>query len=258
MWLASLLVKRDDLLPRMSLRAAAATLGIAGAMMGGRRAIIVLLVLIPLVAWVVKRSTMRVGPLTLSPAQALAGIGVLIVAVFATPAIIAHPIVVNTWGALVSLFSGVSSDASTSQTERNEQADQLLRAWSQSPIWGHGLGAVIPGYSRSDSQPWQFELQYHVLLMQTGVIGALLALTIAVFVVAAILKAAKLRPDMLSTLTVTLCAGIAMLIANASNPYLQAPAHMWAIFLPLAVINIMLRDPAPRDVEKALLPNLRP
>jgi O-antigen ligase len=178
----------------------------------------------------------------------------LIAVIFASPAILAHPLVANTWGAVVSLFSGESSDVSTSQTERNEQADQLLRAWSQSPIWGHGLGAVIPGYSRSDTQPWQFELQYHVLLMQTGVIGVLLVLTIAVFVVAAIRRAASLRPDMLPTLTVTLCAGIAMLIANASNPYLQAPAHLWAIFLPLAVINVMLRDPASRDVEKTLLP----
>lgn len=251
MWLASLLVVRDDLLPRLSLRAAAATIGIAGAMVGGRRAIIVVLVLIPLVAWVVKRSTRRRGPLTVSPLRAVGAIGALIAVIFATPVVIAHPLVVNTWGALVSFFSGESSDVSTSQTERNEQADQLLRAWSQSPIWGHGLGAVIPGYRRSEAQPWQFELQYHVLLMQTGVIGVLLALTIAVLVVAAIRRAASLRPDMLSTLTVTLCAGVAMLIANASNPYLQAPAHMWAIFLPLAVINVMLRDPAPRDVRRA-------
>lgn len=250
-WLASLLVNRDDLLPRLPLRAAAATAGIAGAMVGGRRAIIVVLVLIPLVAWVVKRSTMRRGPVTVSPLKALGAMVALIAAISVTPAVIAHPLVVNTWGALVSFFSGVSSDVSTSQTERNEQADQLLRAWSQSPIWGHGLGAVIPGYSRSDTQPWQFELQYHVLLMQTGVIGVLLTLTIAVFVVAAIRRAASLRPDMLSTLTVTLCAGIAMLIANATNPYLQAPAHMWAIFLPLGVINVMLRDHAPRPVEKA-------
>lgn len=254
MWLASLMVERDDLLPRMSLRAAAAAAGIAGAMVGGRRAIIVVLVLIPLVAWVVKRSTMRRGPLTLSPLGALGAMAALIAVIFATPAIISHPLVVNTWGAVVSFFTGVSSDASTSQTERNEQADQLLMAWSQSPIWGHGLGAIIPGYSRSDTQPWQFELQYHVLLMQTGVIGVLLALAIAIFVVVAIRRAASLRPDMLSTLTVTLCAGIAMLIANASNPYLQAPAHMWAIFLPLAVLNVMLRGPAPLDVERARLP----
>lgn len=255
MWLASVLVKRDDLLPRMPLRAAAATAGIAGAMVGGRRAIIVVLVLIPLIAWIVKRSMMRREPLTFSPLRALGAMAALITVIFSAPAIIAHPLVINTWGALVSFFSGVSSDASTSQTVRNEQADQLLRAWTRSPIWGHGMGAVIPGYSRSDTQPWQFELQYHVLLMQTGIVGALLALIIAVVVVVAIQRAARRRPDMVSTLTVTLCAGIAMLIANATNPYLQAPAHMWALFLPLAVMNVMLRDPAPRPAVKPSLPN---
>lgn len=33
-----------------------------------------------------------------------------------------------------------------------------------------------------------------------------------------------------------------MLIGNASNPYLQAPGHVWAIFLPVAVANLMLRS----------------
>jgi hypothetical protein len=252
MWLVSLVVKRDDLLPSLPLRAAAATAGVAGAMFGGRRAIILVLVLVPLVAWMVKRIATHPGPSTLSPVQALTGIGAAIVAIFAAPAIIAQPIIVNTWGALLSFFSGTAMDVSTSQSIRNEQADQLMRAWSQSPIWGHGLGATIPGYFRSD-QRWQFELQYHLLLMTTGVIGVLLVVIIGVFVVAAIRKAASLRPDLNPTLTVTLCGGAAMLIANATNPYLQAPGHMWAIFLPLAVINVMLRDPAPEHiVEKTL------
>jgi hypothetical protein len=253
MWLVSLLVRQDSLLPNMPLRAAAATAGLAGAMVGGRRAIILALVLIPVFAWIVKRATMRQGPLIVSPIKALAGIGAAIVAIFAMPAITAQPIIVNTWGALISFFSGASLDESTSQTTRNEQADQLMRAWSESPIWGQGMGATIPGYLRSESQPWQFELQYHVLLMQTGAIGLLLVVLIAAFVVASVRRAASLRPDILPTLIVTLCAGIAMLMANATNPYLQAPAHMWAIFLPLAVINVMLRDPAPQHTVPATL-----
>lgn len=248
MWLVSLFVKRDDLLPKMPLRAAAAAAGIAGAMVGGRRAIILALVLVPLFAWIVTRATVRQGPSMVSPVQALAVIGAAFFAIFAAPAVISHPLIGNTWGAIVSFFSGVALDESTSQTVRNEQADRLIETWSQSPIWGQGMGATIPGYYRSQNQPWQFELQYHVLLMQTGVIGVLIVLTIATFVVVAFKRAVALRPDMLPTLTVTVCAGIAMLIANATNPYLQAPAHMWALFLPLAVINVMLRDPAPEHI----------
>lgn len=64
--------------------------------------------------------------------------------------------------------------------------------------------------------------------------------------VASVQKAAgRLSPDMLPTFIVTFCGGIAALTANARYPYPQAPAHRWAIFLPLAV-NVMLCDPAPQ------------
>lgn len=245
MWLVSLVVKRDAILPTMPLRVAAATAGVAGAMVGGRRAIVLVLVLIPLIAWFVRRFTVSRGTHPIAPTKVLAGIAACIVGIFAFPAILAHPIIVNTWGALVSFFSGTASDASTNESTRNQQADQLIAAWSESPIWGHGMGAIIPGYFRNETQRWQFELQYHSLLMQTGIIGAVLVLVMGLLVLWAIRKATIRRPDMVPTLTVTLCAGIAMLLANATNPYLQAPAHMWAIFLPLAVINVMLRDPAP-------------
>lgn len=256
MWVLSLAVKRDDVLPNLPLRAAAAMAGVAGAILGGRRAIILALVLVPLIAWVLRRIATRPGPAAVSPVQATAGIGAIFVIILVAPAIIANPIVVNTGGSLVSFFSGVEVDVSTSQSTRSEQADQLTRAWLQSPLWGHGLGATIPGYFRSETQPWQFELQYHVLLMQTGVIGALLVAAIVVMVVVSAKKASRLRPDMNPTLTVTLCAGVAMLIANSTDPYLQAPAHMWAIFLPLAVINVMLRDPDPGHIKSGTLPNL--
>lgn len=255
MWLTSLFVRTDALLPHFRLRALAAAAGIAGAAVGGRRAIILTLILIPIVAWTVKRATTkrRTGPPTINPRYVIAGLVLSMAAIFLGPRVVAAPIVADTWRAASTFFAGSASDISREDAIRNYQADRLLGAWAESPVWGHGFGATMSGYIRDGFVPSRFELQYHALLMQTGIIGALLVLAIAVTVWQAALKAAALRPDLLPSLIVTICAGAAMLIANATNPYLQAPAHMWAIFLPLAVINMMLREPAP-NVNVAALP----
>jgi hypothetical protein len=248
MWLASLFVRRDAMLPSISLRVAAAAAGVSGALVGGRRAIILALLIIPIIAWLVKRSTRvkRTGPRLIKPGYVLAGLGVAFVGVIFAPQIQAAPIVANTLQSTAAFFTGTTTDVDTDQSIRTEQTEKLLGAWADSPIWGHGLGATINGYQRSSVQPWQFESQYPALLMQTGLIGATLVAVIAVLACVAVRRASKLRPDLIPSLVVTLCGGVAMFIANATNPYLQAPAHHWTIFLPLAVINMMLRT-QPQD-----------
>jgi hypothetical protein len=244
MWLASIFVREDAMLPRIPIRAAAAVAGISGAMVGGRRAIIMGLLVIPVIAWFLKRATVaKSGPRKVSPKIVIAGLLLTFPAILALPKIAATPIISDTWQATVSFFAGSTVSASNEEYLRTYQVERLLGAWAESPIWGHGLGATIIGYQRSDRQPWQFEMQYPALLMQTGLIGLVILVVLAVLVVNAVNKATALRPDLMPSLIVTLCGGAAMLIANATNPYLQAPAHQWAIFLPLAVINLMLRTP---------------
>jgi hypothetical protein len=247
MWLASLWVRRDAMLPHIALRWAAAAAGVSGALLGGRRAIILTLLVIPVIAWLVKRSTLgkRPGPIRIKPGFMVAGLALSVGAVLGLPRIASTPIIANTWQATVSFFTGSSSDISADESVRTYQAERLLAEWVDSPIWGHGLGATVIGYQRSNAQPWQFEMQYQVFLMQTGLIGLALVVVIATLIWRATRTASKLRPDLIPSLVVTLCGGAAMLIANATNPYLQAPAHHWAIFLPLAVINMMLRTPSP-------------
>ena len=254
MWLTSLFVPKDVLLPHIRLRALAAAAGISGAAVGGRRAIILSIILIPLVAWAVKRTIVRrrMGPPTIKTGHVMAGLVFSMAGIFLVPKVAAAPIVTDTWQAASTFFVGSASDVSQEDAIRNYQADRLIGAWSESPIWGQGFGATMPGYIRDGFEPSRFELQYHALLMQTGIIGVLFVLAIAATVWWATVKAASLRPDLVPSLIVTVCAGAAMLIANATNPYLQAPAHMWAIFLPLAVINMMLRDPAPKVASGSL------
>lgn len=250
MWVASLFVGGDGYLPAMKLRLAAAALGVGGAMVGGRRAIVLGLLLVPVLLWVLWRVIKRkahVGPRKYPPALVLGVMaGVAIIAPF-VPTIASLPAITNVVGSIGYYFSGNAQAVSDDEAIRADQMDGLINYWTESPIFGHGLGSTVPGLIRSDEQPWQFETQYPALLMQVGAVGAVILAALILTIIYATIKAVASRPSMRPTLIVTLTGGISMLIANATNPYLQAPAHHWTIFLPLAVINYMIREPGPKE-----------
>lgn len=250
MWVASLLVHGDGLLPGHRLRLAAAVAGTVGAFLGGRRALVIVLLAAPLLAWLIKVIVTRGGRAEKRkpPAGLVIGgvFGLAAVAPF-LPSLIASPAVASAWRSVSDYFLAARYGAPTEQLTRAVQGEKLLAEWSRSPLWGNGLGHVIPNFARSERQPWQFELQYHALLMQVGLLGVLVVIAGALGTAKAIIKAAKRRPDLAPTLTATSTAAVAMLIANASNPYLQAPGHVWALFLPIAVANVILLD-APRSL----------
>lgn len=250
MWVASLLAGRDSYLPGMKVRAAAATLAVAAAMVGGRRAIVLTLLLIPLVLWVLGRTIKnkaRTGPRTYPPGLVVGGlVGFAVLAPF-VPSIITHPAITGVVDSVSYYFTGTAQTLADDEAIRADQIEGLVAYWATSPVIGHGLGALVPGMVRSDRQPWQFEAQYAVLLMQVGIVGMLIVAALIAVLIYATMKAVSSRPSMRPTLIVTMVGGISMLIANATNPYLQAPAHHWAIFLPLAVINYMIREPETVD-----------
>lgn len=235
MWIVGAFVSNHELLPRRWVRVAAAGAATAAALLGGRNAIVLVVVLVPLL-FVLGRSIVRHLPRKTIPPGAVIGFLAIVVAVpFVMPAVISNPAVHRTWENVSSFFR--SSDE---QAVRTEQADRLLTAWQQSPFLGRGLGATIEGYARSQARPWNFELQYHLILFQFGIIGSLIVLAAFVLGVRAVLKAGKARPDLVPVLLVSSAAALGMIVANATNPYLQAPGHMWAIWLPLLVANASL------------------
>ncbi|MGY1914937.1 hypothetical protein [Blastococcus sp. SYSU DS0973] len=244
MWIASLLVHRDRLLPPWWLRTAAAAAATAGTLAGGRRALAVVLVLAPALAWLLKFLLTPRG----TPRSRAERAGVLVVGGPAVALLALAPgspfsgILGAAWGSLLSYVTGdsVAGYSASEDRLRTLQADKLLDAWAQSPVFGHGFGATIQGFWRSQEEPWRWELQYHALLFQTGVVGALLVVAGALFTLNAVVRAARARPDLLPSLVVACIAAAGMLLANASNPYLQAPGYVWAIFLPVAVANVML------------------
>ena len=136
--------------------------------------------------------------------------------------------------------SGFLTQQDSGATVRSEQLSALLKGWAKKPLLGAGLGASVEGSVRSTNRPWNYELQYALLLYQTGIIGVLLyGLGIAwIYWMALriIRSGTRMGTHMIPVLTGTTC----FLIANASNPYLQAYGNLWTIFLPIAMINIWL------------------
>jgi hypothetical protein len=135
---------------------------------------------------------------------------------------------------------GILQTGTDSADLRTEQAGELLVGWSQHPLLGAGLGAELAsGYTRSDERSWSFELQYHQFLFNYGAVGVVLLVAAAVLVVSLARKAAAAHPENLPVLVVVGTAALALLIANATNPYLQATGHHWGLALAIGVAHAL-------------------
>jgi hypothetical protein len=257
MWVASLFVPRDSLLPPQWLRALAAVTAAAGTLAAGRRALALVLVLSPLIAWLIRLLVTRGRGVSLPGRQRrtvlLGGVAVL-AALSVVPG--ASGVVTAAVSGLWGYVTGDPSAAGSSPDDvlRTYQARRLLDAWSESPLFGHGFGATMTDFARSFEEPWRWELQYHAILFWTGIVGVLLIVAGALLTLNAAVRGARSRPDLVPSLVVACAAATGMLIANATNPYLQAPARVWAIFLPVAIANIMLTSGRPdRSVPRPLV-----
>lgn len=144
------------------------------------------------------------------------------------------------WNRMVtSFFSGFDFQYDDDALARREQFYGLLNGWLSHPLLGNGLGAFTYQSLRSE-RAWQYELQYMLLLFNTGLIGTLLYSTGVIWIywmaIRIIRSGSQLGVHLIPVMTGT----SAYLIANATNPYLQAYGRLWSIFLPLAFINCWL------------------
>lgn len=145
--------------------------------------------------------------------------------------------------AVVSKFSfeamigSIATDLFAPGSVRARSGDSLIASFLNSPVIGHGLGATVSGSVRDKSRPWNFELQYHLLLNDLGILGfaILTAATLAVVVIGVRLyRANRVRFVLLIPMTV---GTVSVLIANASNPYLHTPGQYWMFYLLVASIS---------------------
>lgn len=141
-----------------------------------------------------------------------------------------------------SAFSGREDLNDESTNLRYEQLTFLLKSWSQKPWFGFGHGAVSTYTIRSEKTPWIYELSYVALLFQTGIVGLSIYLLLLVWpIYKGILIIRKADRETCFIIIPSLVGCVSFLIANASNPYLQAYDCMWALFLPVAIINHYLK-----------------
>ena len=135
------------------------------------------------------------------------------------------------------LVSAFDFSGEQSASIRYQQYEALMSGWSDSPLIGHGLGASADLVTRSEEQPWAYELSYIGLLFQTGLLGLIIYSSAVLWVFYAGIKLVRLRPGTTQVI-LPLLAGLAgFLLINATNPYLWKFDYLWTIFLPVAAIN---------------------
>ena len=133
---------------------------------------------------------------------------------------------------------------------RVDQFHYLIAGWEQSPLFGSGYGAVVPGFRpRPDvllgirlgiTQPWSYELSYIALLYHTGLVGLGLYAAGVAWIFFTGLRIIRSGHPFAHRLIPVLVGTACFLIANATNPYLEKYDYMWVIFLPLAYVNLWL------------------
>ena len=242
---AGAVARPDTLLPSRRLVLPAAILGVLAAVLAGRRAVLVVTVLAPFL-YLLLTSALRGGlrKLRIGTGWVLAAPSLAMAAILswhAGPIVRAREAI----GDAIFVYTGLGTNSGTKaggDTLRAQQTGELLGAWADHPVLGTGLGSIIPGYERSAENPWMFELQYHQLLFNGGVLGVLILGLAAALIAVTTVRVARQVPEHLPVIAVTGIGALGMLFANASNPYLQAVAHWWAIALFVGVVNALDRD----------------
>lgn len=232
LWLTAAMLPSHPLLPKKGWSIAAGVLALATAFVAGRTALFVVTLVVPIAVWVVWRIVSRRSPRTRVQRYLPVAVGAGSVALAAT---LGGTVLRGSFERVYLAIVGQPRDPD--DLVRVEQAGKLIDGWTSHPILGNGLGAIIDGYVRDEVRPWNFELQYHMILFQLGLVGAVALVAVFTFAVIGVVRAMRAHADFIPVFLVSLAAAAAMLIANASNPYLQAPGHQWAVYLPLLVVT---------------------
>jgi len=136
-----------------------------------------------------------------------------------------------------SVGSAFDPQAGSGATERLEQMSALFRGWEPRPMFGNGLGSFTHEVIRSEDRPWAYELQYSLLLFQTGIVGMILYSAGIVWLYWMGLRVIRSKSEISVHMVPVLVGTSCFLIANAVEPYLQTFGQLWPLFLPIGLIN---------------------
>ena len=119
---------------------------------------------------------------------------------------------------------------------RLKQFQELLNLSAEYPLFGAGLGAIIPSKIHA-AQPWAVELQYLGLLFHTGLFGIICYLASFTLFFSKVFAVSRTNPLARTSLFPLSCGLLAIIIANSTNPYMFKFDAMWFVFLPFAFLN---------------------
>lgn len=115
--------------------------------------------------------------------------------------------------------------------KRVEQGELLLNEWLDRPLLGKGSGATVDGYTRNAESPWAFELSYHSILLNFGLIGLIVLLGWGAWMMWSLAKTSIRR----ETNAAAILAGlISASLCIYVDPYVQKIDGMWMLFIPFA------------------------
>ncbi len=125
--------------------------------------------------------------------------------------------------------------AENANDPRTMQSEALYDGWKKSPILGNGTG-VDTSISRSEI-PGTYELSYNAMLFERGIIGCLVYLLLYAILNYWCLRAIKYSFVDNKYVIAYLVALTSFMIANATNPYLNAFDYLWILFFGFIFIN---------------------
>ena len=127
-----------------------------------------------------------------------------------------------------------------SSFERGKQAVALYNGWLDHMLLGSGTAANAE-IVRSDV-PGAYELTYLAVLFQRGIIGMILYVFQFAFIFVYMIVYAKKYDKVRKFLLIYISSFLCFLIANGTNPYLQAFDFLWVLFIPLTSIRLLQKD----------------
>ncbi|MGX6979956.1 O-antigen ligase family protein [Vagococcus elongatus] len=118
---------------------------------------------------------------------------------------------------------------------RSLQFDALIDGWKQKPFFGHGYGVNTETIVRSQDVPGMYELTYVALLFQTGLVGFLSLMFLYGWLIYKLFRLSILERNFVNlAFTIGLTS---VMIANATNPYIQSFDGMWFLFYGLMLVD---------------------